>query len=105
MREPFAKCLKGGGKLLLHDPLILVLLVVGPETLPGQRSTQEVKVHVSKALQIVTARLFNPKVGVDRCITSGARQRFVLSVLDMFAISADVSFCKSEVDNVNLMSE
>ena len=53
---PLAEDLDGGGELLLFDPFVLVALVVGLESLPGQHSPQEVHHHVADALHVVPAR-------------------------------------------------
>ena len=45
----------GSGELLLLDPLILVPLVVGLESLPGEHSSQEVHGDVADALHVVSA--------------------------------------------------
>ena len=42
-------------QLLLLDAFVLVLLVVGLESLPGQHSAQEVHGHITDALHIVSA--------------------------------------------------
>ena len=53
---PLAEDLDGGGELLLFDPFVLVALVVGLESLPGQHAPQEVHHHVADALHVVPAR-------------------------------------------------
>lgn len=50
-----AEHLDGGGQLLLLDALVLVALVVGLETLPGEHSPEEVHDHVANALHVVSA--------------------------------------------------
>ena len=50
-----AEHLDGGGQLLLLDALVLVALVVGLESLPGEHPPQEVHRHVPDALHVVPA--------------------------------------------------
>lgn len=50
-----AKNFDGGGKLLLLDPLILVLLVIGLKPLPWKHSPEEVHCNVSDTFHIISA--------------------------------------------------
>lgn len=50
-----AEDLDGGGELLLFDSFVLVALVVGLESLPGEHSSEEVHDHVADALHVVPA--------------------------------------------------
>ena len=50
-----AEDLDRGGQLLLLDALVLVALVVGLESLPGEHPPQEIHRHVPDALHVVPA--------------------------------------------------
>ena len=69
----------GGSGCLLHDPVIFLLLRSRPETLPGERTMEEVHEEVSRRSEIVTMSLFNTKVGVDGSVTCSTGQALVLS--------------------------
>lgn len=56
--EATAEHLSGGGHLLLHDAVVLLLLGGRLKTLPGKGATAEVEHNVAKRLHIVTAGLF-----------------------------------------------
>jgi hypothetical protein len=56
--EATAEHLGGGGHLLLHDAVVLLLLGSSLQALPGKGSTAEVEHDVSKGLHIVTTGLF-----------------------------------------------
>lgn len=64
--EAAAQDLGGGGHLLLHDAVVLLLLGSSLEALPWQRATAEVQHDVSERLHIVAARLLCVKVSSCR---------------------------------------
>lgn len=55
--ESTAEDLSGGGHLLLHDSVVLLLLGSSLQALPGEGSTAEVEHNVSKGFHVITARL------------------------------------------------
>lgn len=81
--EAAAKDFGRGGHLLLHDSVVLLLLGSSLQTLPRERATTEVEHDVAKRFHIITARLFNAEVSVDRGISSSAGKVLVLAVRDM----------------------
>ena len=83
LRVATAKQVRGGGHLLLHDPVVLLLLGSSLETLPGKRASQEVHENVGKRLEIITTSLFDTQVSVDRSVTSSTSQILVLPVGDV----------------------
>merc|ERR1719221_742402 len=64
-REVLAQDLYRGRHLLLHDLLILLLLRVGFQALPGQAPANEVHENVADCLQIIAPALLDSKVCVD----------------------------------------
>ena len=58
--------------LLLLDAVVLIILVLSRQALPGQRSLKEVKQDVPNALHIVTTRLLDADMCVDTGVTGGA---------------------------------
>lgn len=57
VREATAKNLGGGGHLLLHDAIVLLLLGSRLKALPRKAATAEVKHDITKGLHVITARL------------------------------------------------
>lgn len=55
--ESTAEDFSGGGHLLLHDSVVLLLLGSSLQALPGEGATAEVQHNVSKGLHVITARL------------------------------------------------
>lgn len=55
--EATAKDLGGGGHLLLHDAVVLLLLGGSLQALPGQRTAAEVEHDVSQGLHVVATGL------------------------------------------------
>lgn len=52
-----AQDLSGGGHLLLHDTVVLLLLGSSLQALPREGASAEVEHHITKGLHIVTSRL------------------------------------------------
>ena len=103
--EATAENLGGGGHLLLHDAVVLLLLSGSLQTLPGQRSTAEVKHNVAQGFHVVTTGLLNTQVGVDTGVASGTGQVLVLTVRDVeVSLGVTVLFGQAKVDNVDLVS-
>jgi hypothetical protein len=55
--EPAAENLGGGGHLLLHDAVVLLLLGSSLQSLPGEGSTAEVEHNVTERLHVITTGL------------------------------------------------
>lgn len=51
----FAQDFNRGGQFLLFDSFVLVPLVVGLQTLPGQHASQKVHANVPNALHVISA--------------------------------------------------
>ena len=98
-----AEHLDGGGQLLLLDALVLVPLVVGLETLPGQHPPKEVHSDVADALHVVTTGLLDAEVGVDGGVSGSASEVLALPVGDVLAVPLDVALGQSEVDEEDLV--
>ena len=105
LRVATAKQVRGGGHLLLHDPVVLLLLGSSLETLPGKRASQEVHENVGKRLEIITTSLFDTQVSVDRSVTSSTSQVLVLPVGDVeMGLWIPVLLGETEIDNVHLVT-
>ena len=103
--ESPAQNLGGGGHLLLHDTVVLLLLGGRLQALPGQGTTAEVEHNVTKGLHIVTAGLFDTKVGVDTGVTGSSGKVLVLTVGDVeVSLGVTVFLGKTKVNNVDLVS-
>lgn len=100
-----AKDFRRGRHLLLHDSVVLLLLGRRFETLPGQGTSQKVHEHVAQGLEVVSSRLFDTEMGVDRGISSGTGQVLVLSIGDVqVGLGVPVLFRQTEIDHVDLVA-
>lgn len=103
--EAAAKNLGGSGHLLLHDTVVLLLLSSSLEALPRERAAAEIEHDVAKRLHIITARLLNAKMGVNRGITGSAGQVLVLSVRNVeVGLGISVLLGEAEINNVDLVA-
>mmetsp|Transcript_15493 Transcript_15493/g.22757 ORF Transcript_15493/g.22757 Transcript_15493/m.22757 type:complete len:207 (+) Transcript_15493:99-719(+) len=75
-----AKSWDGNRLLLFHDELVLLGCRLGLETLPGQASLEEVDKNIPNGFQVVSTRLFDTQVIVDRGITGSTGQRATLAL-------------------------
>ena len=102
-RKGFAESFDRSRHLLLADLVILLLLVSRLQTLPWQRSAQEVHHDVTKRLHVVTTRLFDAEVGVDGGVARSSGQRLVLAVGNVRSSATVFVFLrKTEIDDENL---
>ena len=93
------------GHLLLHDPVVLLFLGGGLETLPRERSTEEVHEDVSERFKIITASLLDTQVSVDGSVAGSASQVLVLSVGDVkVGLRVPVFLGETEVDDIDLVA-
>jgi len=94
-----------GGHLLLHDTVILLLLGSSLKTLPWKGTTAEIKHNVSEGLHIITTRLFDTKMSIDGCVTSGTSQVLVLTVWDVeVSLRVTVLLGQTEVNDIDLVT-
>lgn len=102
--EIFAELLNGSGHLLLHDLLILLLLVICPETLPRQTPAQEVHEDVTDGFKVIPAALFDAQMRVHRNVPRSASQILAFSVRDMLLrLRIAVLLCQPEVNRMDLI--
>lgn len=103
--ESTAENLGGGGHLLLHDAVVLLLLGSSLESLPGKGATAEVEHNVAEGLHVVTAGLLNTQMGVDGGITGSTSQVLVLSVGDVeVSLGVAVLLGETEIDDIDLVT-
>ena len=67
----------------LSHLLVLHLLGIGAQALPGQAASQEVHENVSQRLQVVAAALLDAQVVVDGRVARRTREVLVLAVHDV----------------------
>lgn len=58
---------------------------------------------MTNSLQIISSRLLNAFVGVNRCISGSSSQILAVFVGDVFALAVFITLCQSEVNDVNLI--
>jgi len=99
--EEIGRC----GHLLLHDPVVLLLLCSGLETLPRERATEEIHKNVSERFEVVAARLFNTQMSVDGGVASSTGQVLVLSIRNVkVGLRVSVLLGETKVDDIDLVS-
>jgi hypothetical protein len=107
-------------RTLLHDSVVLLLLGSCLQSLPRELTSEEVlplakwpydivpPTHhedVAKRLEIISSRLLDTQVGVDRSVSSSTRQVLVLSVRDVqVGLGVSVLLGQSKVDHVDLVA-
>mmetsp|Transcript_1763 Transcript_1763/g.5240 ORF Transcript_1763/g.5240 Transcript_1763/m.5240 type:complete len:352 (+) Transcript_1763:405-1460(+) len=102
VRVALAEGLEGGRDLLLHDALVLLLLGVGAQALPGQRAAQEVHEHEAERLQIVAPALLDAQVVVDARVARRAGEVLVLAVGNVgVRLGVPVALGQTKVDDVD----
>jgi hypothetical protein len=103
--EATAKEISGGGHLLLHDTVILLLLGGSFEALPRQGTAKEVHENVGEGFKIIAARLLNTQMSIDGGVTGGAGQVLVLPIGDVKVRLRVTEFLrKTKIDDIDLVS-
>jgi hypothetical protein len=87
--------------LLLQDALILFLLLVRLEILPGEGTTEEVHQYEPQALHVVSATLFDAEMGIDGRIAGGASQIFTLNERNVATTGVLIFLCQTKIDDMN----
>lgn len=105
VRESAAEDLRGGGHLLLHDAVVLLLLSSSLQSLPGKRSTAEVQHNITQRLHVITTGLLDTKMGVDTGITGSTSQVLIFTVRDVeVSLRVAVLLGETKVDHIDLVS-
>lgn len=88
--------------LLVLDSVVLVILVLALQTLPRQRSLQEVDENETDRLKVVTPTLLNAKMCVDTGIARRTSQRLVVLVGNVLTrLGVTITLRETEVNHVN----
>lgn len=82
-RKATAEDISGCRHLLFHDPVVLLLLGSGLESLPRKGATQEVHQHIRERFKVITTGLLNTQMSVDGGVASGTGQVLILPVWDV----------------------
>ena len=86
---------------MFHDFLIFFLQYLNIQVLPGKSTICEIYKHIANRFKVVSARLFNTKMGIDRCIAGCSRKVFILFILNMLmCFGVTVPLGETEIDNV-----
>jgi hypothetical protein len=104
---------------LLHDSVVLLLLGSSLESLPGKLTSEEVLIvsldphrkrlayhkDVTKRLEIISSRLFNTQMSIDRSVPSSTSQVLVLPVGDMqMSLGVSVLLGETEINDIDLIA-
>ena len=79
-RVSLAQLFSGGRHFAVHNSLVFLFLSVGFESLPGKGSADKVHEYITEGFKIITARLLNSNVSINRCITCCSSKVLVLTV-------------------------
>ena len=77
--------LRVGGLLAVANESVNLFLCIGFESLPGQRTPQEIHEHEAKTLHVVSTALLDARMRIDRGIPRRAREILPLQVRNMTA--------------------
>ena len=103
--EALAECLDGGRHLLLGDAVVLLLLGLGLETLPGEGAAEEVEEDVADGLEVIAAALLDTKVSADGAVAGGTGEVLALLVGDVLVgLGVAVLLGEAEVDDVDVVA-
>lgn len=116
----FVTILYNGELTLFHDSVVLLLLGSSLESLPWKLASEEVLIisstplagrkvayheDITKRLEIISTRLLNTQMSVDRGVPGGTSQVLVLSVWDMeVCLGVSVFLGKTEINHIDLVS-
>lgn len=105
VREATAEKIGGCGHLFLHDPVVLLLLGGGLETLPGEGTTEEIHEDVGEGFEIVATGLLNTQMSVDGRVAGGAGQILIFPVRNVkVGLGISVLLGETEIDHVDLVA-
>ena len=99
-----AKLLKRSLDLLLFDRIVLFVFAATRETLPRERTLDQIEQDVTNCFQIVASALFDSLMGCDGCISGSTGEILSILVRDMLALTVLVALGQTEVNNVNIVA-
>jgi hypothetical protein len=103
--EAVAEVLDRCRLLLFANLLVLLLVGCSLEALPWETTSKEVHEDVTQGFQIISARLFAPKMGVDTHVTRRTRERLAFSVWNvLLRLGVTVLLSHTEVHDVDYVS-
>ncbi len=92
------------GKFLVPDLLILFLLSLCRKALPGEGAAEEVDEDEAEGLEVVSPRLLDAQMCVDRGVPRSTCEVLAVLVRDVFSRSGfSVPLGKSEINDVNIV--
>lgn len=87
--------------LFLANLFVLLLLVGRLQALPGQFRAQKVHEAIAEGFQIVSPRLFDAQVGVDRSVARSTRQVLVFPIVNVLFPWISVLLAETKIDQVD----
>lgn len=101
LAEHFDRCVH----LLVSDALIFLRLCRCSQSLPWERSAQEVHEQISETLEVVSTTLLNSKMRINARIARSSRQILVVLVLNVHKGSGiAISLGQTIIDEINMVS-
>lgn len=98
-----AKLFNSNFLLFALDVIIFFIFGASGQTLPGQRTSQEVKEDVTNSLKIISSRLLIADVSVERGISCSACQVLTFSERNVLSVGVFVTLSEPEVDDVDVV--
>ncbi len=99
---PLAQRRDGNTLLLLHNQLVLLGGRLGFQSLPWESSLEEIDKNISDGLEIISSRLLNSQVIVDRSVTRGTGEGSSFALGDVLkSTRVSVSLRETEIDTIN----
>jgi len=98
-----AELLEGRLDLLLLDVVIFLVLAAAWQSLPWKHALNQIKEDVANSLEIVSARLLNALVGVNRRVSCSSGQVLSVLVWNMLSLAVHVALGQTEIDDVDVV--
>lgn len=98
-----AKLFNSNFLLFALDVIIFFIFGASGQTLPGQRTSQEVKEDVTNSLKIISSRLLVADVSVERGISCSTCQVLTFSERNVLSVGVFVTLSEPEVDDVDVV--
>lgn len=101
-RNASRQLLDRGLALFVPNFIVLLVFVFSLEALPRQLAFQKVEQNVANRLEVITTRLLDADVRVDRSVAGSSGQGLVITVWNVLAcLGVSVSLRKTKIDHVD----
>ena len=98
------KLLQRSLNLFLLDRIVFLVLAATWQTLPWERSLNQVEENMADCFQIIASALFNALMGRDRGIPGSPSEILTVLVRNMLALTVLIALGQTEVNDENVVS-